>query len=305
MDNIVEWIEQNLGISPEIQRNIFLSLILVLVLSLIYQLISRSLIRRIPNVRARYQWQKAVGYLFFLLGFLVVAQIWFDGIRSLATYLGLLSAGLAVALKDPITDVIGWIFIMGNKTLEVGDRIQIGEHTGDVIDRGVFQFSLMEIGNWVDAEQSTGRVLQIPNGKIFTSVIANYSRGMQRIWNEIPVLLSFDSDWEKAKQILETIANEYANKEIEAAEAQLQNGSRSFMIQYNKLTPIIYTSVKDNGILLTIRYLCDPRQRRDSSQKIWEAILRAFKPHPDIRFVNEPKTAVESESHPSPSFPEE
>ena len=302
MEEISTWIEQNLGISPDIQSNLLASLLFVLGLSLIYQLVSRSLIRRIPNLKTRYQWQKAIGYLFFALGLLVVAQIWFNGIRSLATYLGLLSAGLVVALKDPITDIIGWIFIVGNKSLEVGDRIQIGEHTGDVIDRGVFQFSLMEIGNWVDAEQSTGRVLAIPNGKIFTSVIANYSRGMQRIWNEIPVVLSYDSDWEKAKKILERVANEYAGQESEAAETLLKNGLRGYMIQYNKLTPTVYTSVKENGILLTIRYLCDPRRRRDSSQVIWEAILREFRQHADIRFLNEPMQPVVSE--PAQELPE-
>jgi len=299
MKELSTWIEHNLGISPEVQGNLLASLLLILGLSLIYQIISRSLIRRIPNLRARYQWQKAMGYLIFVMGVLAVAQIWFNGIRSLATYLGLLSAGLVVALKDPITDIIGWIFIMGNKSLEVGDRIQIGEHTGDVIDRGVFQFSLMEVGNWVDAEQSTGRVLTIPNGKIFTSVIANYSRGMQRIWNEIPVLLSFDSDWEKAKGILEQVANDYADQESEAAESLLKNGLRGYMIQYNKLTPTVYTSVKENGILLTIRYLCDPRRRRDSSQVIWEAILREFRKHPDIRFLNQPKPPAESKPEPA------
>jgi small-conductance mechanosensitive channel len=305
MEELIQWIEQNLGISRIVQGRLLDSLVLVLFLWLIYKLVSRALIRRISDPRARYQWLKVVGYFTFAIGALAVAQIWFNGIQSLATYLGLLTAALTVALRDPITDIIGWLFILSNKTLEVGQRVQIGEHTGDVIDRGVFQISLMEIGNWVDAEQSTGRVLHIPNGRVFTTVVANYSRGMERIWNEIPVLLSFDSNWEKAKGLLEKIVDEHGRTESEAAEAQLQNGSRGYMIQYNKLTPIVYTSVRENGILLTIRYLCDPRQRRDSTQAIWEAILREFERQADIRFQNAPQPAAEAVPAGDGSLPEE
>ena len=66
----------------------------------------------------------------------------------------------------------------------------------------IFMFTLMEIGNWVDADQSTGRVIHIPNGKVFKEVLANYSKGFQYIWNEIPVLVTFESNWKKAKEIL-------------------------------------------------------------------------------------------------------
>ena len=57
------------------------------------------------------------------------------------------------------------------------------------------------------------------------------------------------------------------------------------MIMYSKLTPTVYTSVEDSGVLLTIRYMCDPRKRRSSEQAIWEDILRAFAEQPDIEFA--------------------
>jgi small-conductance mechanosensitive channel len=63
----------------------------------------------------------------------------------------------------------------------VGDRVQLGEYRGDVIDQRIFMFSLLEIGNWVDADQSTGRVIHLPNGKIFTEVLANYGQGFHYI----------------------------------------------------------------------------------------------------------------------------
>jgi small-conductance mechanosensitive channel len=285
MDEITRWLEANLGLSPQVQSRILESLVVVLVLWVMRQIVLRTVVYRMSDDRRRYQWQKTLGYVFFTLVVLLVWPIWFRGFQSLATYLGLLSAGLAIALKDPITDLIGWGFILWRRSFEVGDRIQIGEYAGDVIDQRIFQFSLMEVGNWVDAEQSTGRVLHVPNGMIFTNVLANYTKGSRYIWNEIPVLVTFESDWEKAKQILREIARHHSEQLSEGAEESFKQASKQYLINYGTLTSTIYTSVKDSGVLLTMRYLCEPRKRRDSTEQVWESILRAFAPHPDIDFA--------------------
>jgi small-conductance mechanosensitive channel len=174
---------------------------------------------------------------------------------------------------------------MWRRPFEVGDRIQIGNLAGDVIDLRIFQFTLMEIGGWVDADQSTGRVVHIPNGKVFTEAQANYHKGFQYIWNEIPVLITFESNWIKAKEILYQIGNKHAEHLSESAEQRIKEASRKFMIFYTKLTPTVYTTVKDSGVRLTIRYICEPRRRRDSEQAIWEDILKEFAKYSDIDFA--------------------
>lgn len=285
MDQLGLWLQQRLGIGSDTQLRLLETLLTLLVLWVLRWVVSRTLIQRISNSRTRYQWGKTLDYLFYIIGFLFIWPIWFSGIQSIATYLGLLSAGLAIALKDPIVNLIGWVFIFWRRTFEVGDRIQIGNYAGDVVDVRFFQFSLMEIGNWVDADQSTGRILHLPNGMVFTSVLANYTKGSQYIWNEIPVLITFESDWEKAKSILGEIARKHADKMVANAEASFREAARQYLIQYDKLGSTVYTSVKDSGILLTIRYLCEPRKRRDSTQFVWESILHAFKEHNDIDFA--------------------
>jgi small-conductance mechanosensitive channel len=156
---------------------------------------------------------------------------------------------------------------------------------GDVVDLRIFQFTLLEIGNWVDADQSTGRIIHIPNGKVFTEVLANYSKGFQYIWNEIPVLITFESNWEKAKEILQKIGSKHAEHLSESAKKKLRDAARKFLIFYSKLTPTVYTSVKDSGVLLTMRYLCEPRRRRGSEHAIWEDILCEFNKCPDYDFA--------------------
>jgi small-conductance mechanosensitive channel len=146
-------------------------------------------------------------------------------------------------------------------------------------------FTLMEIGNWVDADQSTGRVIHIPNGKIFTEMLANYSRGFQYLWHEIPVLVTFESNWQKAKEILLSIAQHRAEALSSTAERRVRQAAKKFMIFYTKLTPTVYTTVRDSGVLLTIRMLCEPRSRRGTEQSIWENILTEFAKHDDIDFA--------------------
>ena len=97
--------------------------------------------------------------------------------------------------------------------------------------------------------------------------------------------MTFESNWEKAKEILQGIADRNAAQLSQSAADRIRQAARRFMIMYAKLTPTVYTSVEDSGVLLTIRYMCDPRKRRSSEQAIWEDILRAFAEQSDIEFA--------------------
>jgi small-conductance mechanosensitive channel len=137
----------------------------------------------------------------------------------------------------------------------------------------------------VDADQSTGRIIHIPNGMVFTRTQSNYSSGFKFIWNEIGILLTFESNWTKAKELMLKIVSEHAKELSADAEKRIIEASKKYMIFYQYLTPIVYTSVKDSGIMLTMRYVCDPRKRRITEHEIWEDVLRAFATHVDIEFA--------------------
>lgn len=283
LDQAGSWLQTTLGISRVTENRIVYTLAVVLALWAIQRVVLGLVWRRTHNIRLRYRWQKATTYVTTPIGLLIVGRIWFPGgIGSLLTYLSIVSAGIAIALKDIFLNMAGWIFIIWRRPFVVGDRIQIGDHAGDVIDVRVFHFTLNEIGNWVDADQSTGRIIHVPNGKVITDVIANYSEGFQYIWHEIPVLVTFESDWAKAKQLLLEIVRRDSEEIVKAAEQSVKESSRKFMIFYTNLTPTVYTSVSEDGVLLTIRYLCEPRKRRVTEQLIWEDILHEFVKHDDI-----------------------
>lgn len=284
-DDLHKWISEVTGISSDTQNRLLATLIVIVVLWLIQKLISGLVLRRKDDPIKKYRWRKSLSITIYILSIIIIGDIWINQIRSMATFFGLVSAGLAIALRDPLVNLAGWAFILIRKPFEAGDRIQIGEFAGDVIDIRLYQFTMIEIRNWVDADQSTGRLIHVPNSKVFSDVQANYTTGFPYIWNEIPVLITFESDWEKAKEILVRIVNEKAEHISKPAETKIREAAKRFLIVYRKLTPIVYTDVRDFGVLLTMRYLCDARTRRTSQENIWEAVLAEFAKHKDIDFA--------------------
>ena len=268
-----------------IQAKIIATLLGVFLIIILRRSIINLFILKLKDAKIRYNWLRVTSYAAISFGIIIVGQIWLDGIGTIVTYLGLVSAGVAIALKDPIANIAGWLFILWSRPLEAGDRIQLGEHSGDVIDINFFNFTVMEIGNWVDGDQNTGRIIHIPNGKIFIETLANYGKGFEYIFNEIPVLITFESEWEKAKKILGKIAKDFGEQPSRAAEKEIKKASQKFLIQDQKLDPVVYTKVAESGVCLTIRYLCTPQFRRDTEQEIWEEILKEFKLEPNIELA--------------------
>jgi len=271
--------------SPLYYTQIIESVIIIVVILLIRWISLRIVSKRVGEPGARYSWRKNIGYAATFVGFLLVGRVWFEGMGSLATFLGLLSAGLAIALRDPVMDIAAWIYVLWRKPFAVGDRIEVGMIKGDVIDIRLFKFSVLEIGNWVHADQSTGRVIHIPNHLIFRDSIANYTSDFDFIWNEIEVVVTYESNWRKSKELLEKICSDHLEDFVKDAEEQVRRASRSYLIRYNYLTPIVYTEVTGIGVKLTMRYLSHARKRRSTSQALWEDILDTFAKHDDIAFA--------------------
>lgn len=285
MRKFTSFLEEIAGITVDTQYKVFISIVILLFLYVFKLLILRIVWRNTDNVKTRYFWKQLLAHIIPITAILMIGMVWIDAFRHLGTFIGLLSAGIAIALKDMLANIAGWLFIMFRKPFVVGDRIQIGPHRGDVIDLRLYQFSILEIGNWVDADQSTGRVIHIPNGKVFTEPQANYTHGFKYIWNELEVRITFESNWAKAKSVLETIIQNYTSGLIKPAEHEIKEASKMYMIHYQYLTPIVYTTVVENGIRLTIRYLCHAHKRRSSEVAIWEEILTQFKHYSDIQWA--------------------
>lgn len=273
------------GVTVETQTNAFLSLVVVVVVYFLRRGLLAVVAGRVDDQAARYRWAKRTASVAFVISAILLVQIWFTALRSLGTFLGLASAGLAIALKDLVADLAGWAFVVWTRPFDLGDRIQIGQFKGDVVDRRVFQFTIMEIGNWVGADQSTGRLIHIPNSMLFREPLANYTGGFPYLWNELRLMVTFESNWRKAKEMLGRIADDFAVDITREATDPHRGGDARFLIHFRKLTPVVYTSVEPSGVVLTLRYLCRPRERRGTAGQLWERILVALRSEPDIHFA--------------------
>ncbi|MBN2794199.1 MAG: mechanosensitive ion channel family protein [Clostridia bacterium] len=271
-------------INDPINANIIKTVLVLLVGYVFRGIIIRIVHKSVLDTKKYYRIKRNITYIYFSVVIIFLVGIWTKG-STLTTYLGLASAGLAIALKDLLINVAAWLFIMIKKPFVVGDRIEIQGRAGDVIDQRVFQFTLMEIGEWVHNDQSTGRMIHIPNSAVFTYPLANFTSGFQYIWNEVHVLLTFESNHKKAKELFLKIVEDYSLKDTDELKKELRNASKKYMIYYSVMTPIVYTDVKDSGIMLSLRYLCRPHDKRKTIEQIWEDILEVTRTHDDIQLA--------------------
>ncbi len=277
LDNFIQY---------EMRINILQTVLIILILWAIKKATVKLVFSDIEgDLKKQYHGRKTIEYILVIIGLLLVGNIWISNFQSITTFLGLLSAGIAIALKDIFVNIAGWLFIFWRKPFDIGDRIQVGDSKGDVVDLRLFQFSLLEVGSWVDAEQSTGRILHIPNSVVFTMPQANYSQGFDYIWNEQHLYISLDSDQKKAQAILLDIMNELMKDDFKKIEREFRKAKKDFFIAFTQYTPTVYIDINERGIQLSLRYLCSPRKRRIIQHQVTQAILDRLRSEKNIKIV--------------------
>ena len=280
----MEAFAETLGLSTG-QLKAVQSVLLVLIVVFARWVVLRVIHRRIGDPEVWYRARKIATYSATIIVLFFLLRIWLIQFENFATFLGLLSAGVAIALSDVLKNLAGWAYILTRRPFRTGDRIEIGDHAGDVIDIRVFRFSILEIGNWVHADQSTGRIIHVPNGLVFTSPVANFTEGFGFIWHEIPFLITFESDWKRAEAVFASILGEIAPGITGKAAERIKATAREYRIKYTHLTPTVYVSVEDSGVLLTGRVLVSVRQRRAVDQDIWKKLLQSIAGDPTIELA--------------------
>ena len=238
--------------------------------------------KRVKNIRAKHISRKSIIYFFTTLATLLVIALWIQYMRSVVVFMGVIGAGIALALQEAVLCIAGWFLIVARHPFRAGDRIELGGVKGDVIDIRIFQTSLLEIGNLVEADQSTGRIVNVPNSAIFKKESYNYNQGFEFVWNELKVLVTFQSDWKRAEELMLKHGVGVASGKEDVVKQKIDYMTRRYMIKYGKLTPIVYVDVKDSGVQLTLRYLSEARNVRSAQDALWRSILDDFKKEENV-----------------------
>jgi len=264
----------------------FISGVIIVSVFIVSLIIERLINKRIKNANLRHLSRKWIQYGRIIIIILILLFTWLKDPTSITTVIGFTSAGLALALHPVFMNIAGWLLIIIKKPINIGDRIEYKSIKGDVIDIQMFYTLILEVGNWVDGDQSTGRVVSIPNGKIFTENYFSTTKGFNGIWNEIKILITFNSNKDRAKKIIMDIANDLVNDEVlDTIRKEQVKMSKKYAIKPGKVTPITYFTIQPSGIQIELRYITLARNRRGIKTKLSESIYEAIHIAEDIEFA--------------------
>lgn len=236
--------------------------------------------------KQRYRARKFINTMVVLLVFAALVILWSQPLKGTGTFLGIIGAGLAIALKEPLLSIAGRLAIFAGNMYSVGDRIEINKLSGDVIDVGVFYTRMMEIGNWVGGDQVSGRLVQFPNASIFGAPVFNYTQNFSYIWDEIKLPVTYASNIEAVSKILMEVGESYTREFLKKAEADLENMRHSFLVPGVELKPAVYLKVTDNWVELTLRYVVDPKKRRSATTFIFGETFKRIQGRKDIQIAS-------------------
>lgn len=270
----------NLEQLPAWARDLPWRLILVVVLVSLayvaYRIVDRKIRGHVADPEKRHRYRKRVAYTVAVAIIVILSVVFFERLRGIGTLLGFIGAGLAIALREYLAAFLAWFYLVGQRNITLGSRIEVAGVRGDVIDIGVFKLTLVEVRGDEGGDQSSGRLVTIPNFKILTEAVFNFTTASPFVWDEIEFTVTFESDWEKAREILERIGAEIFEPYRSEVERGFRKLERDYAFRYGVTTPIVYTAVGQNGIQLRLRYLTHVRRRRGNRDAISRRALRRF-----------------------------
>lgn len=282
----------------------------ILVLWWLLALVGRhSIGSRDSDPKERYRKRQVFSTFVAIISVVAIVLLWARLLEHTGTFLGILGAGLAIALREPLLSVAGRIAIFASKMYRVGDRIEINKLTGDVIDVGFFYTRMMEIGNWIHADQASGRIVQFANAQVFGTPVFNYTRDLSFIWDEVFFPVTYDSNIKAMSKLMLDVGGQYTREYLQGAEQQLEHMKNYFLVPSVELKPNVYLKVTDNWIELRMRYVVDPKQRRSASNFIYSGIFDGMQGRKDIAIGSSTMDLTihgrdsRSESKPKPNQP--
>lgn len=253
-----------------------LSLILYLVIKLIIKLIEKGYSLKDRPGKVLFNFNQRVNIFGNIIYFLCLFLLWDNHLHNIVTIISFISAGATIALREVILNIIAGFYIKVAKPLEVEDRIEIDGVKGDVVLINLLNFKVLELGNRLNGEQSSGIIVNIPSSMIFKEPLKNYTTAFKYIWSELVVNINFDSDIDKTKEKLYEIVNknEVVKRIPKKMDKAIDEASGTYRIYYNNLKPIIYTGYNEDHIELTIRFLVHPKKERYVIDDLWTNIIK-------------------------------
>ncbi|WP_316932012.1 mechanosensitive ion channel family protein [Bizionia psychrotolerans] len=225
-----------------------------------------------PDISIRYKSQKAVEILGYILLIVVTISFFTGSIKDFALAIGLLTAGITITLQELILSIAGSFYIFFVGVYKPGDRIQINNIKGDVIDIDSVYTTMMEIGEWVSSDNYSGRIVKLSNAFVFKGPVYNYSKDFPFVWDEFNLPIRYGSDVELAKTIIVQIASETLSEYVSESKAKWSEVVNKYYIENAQVDPTLAITMTDNWIQFNLRYIVDYKKRRYTKHILNERI---------------------------------
>jgi small-conductance mechanosensitive channel len=243
-------------------------------------------INQVENKPARYNLTRVLNLVLVLviaiIGLSLIFASWYTALVSF----GVLSLILGFALQTPITSLIGWIYLLIRQPYRVGDRIQIGDARGDVIDVSYLDTTLWEFGGpYLSTQHPSGRVIKFPNSLVLNQTVYNYSWPLfPYVWNEIKFQVAYDSDLSFISQTMEQVVEEELGEQM----LDLVQVYRELLKQTPvdeldiRERPVVHFRASENTWLdAIVRYLVHPKESGRVKTRLTRKLLEKLNGEPE------------------------
>lgn len=227
----------------------------------------------LADTDARYRVKKVLSLIGAVAVFVFLGTVFSDRMSKLTVIFGMAGAGIAFALKEIIASVASWVALSFGGSYRVGDRVQLGEIRGDVIDIGVLHTTIMEMGQWVNGDLYNGRIVKISNNNVFNQPVINYSADFPFLWDELTFPVKYGSDWKQAADLMQTAADDVCGDFAEKSKDAWRQVVRKYRIEEAQISPMVTLRADHNWIEFTVRYIVGYSQRRTTKDLLFRRIL--------------------------------
>jgi small-conductance mechanosensitive channel len=259
---------------------------LIVIVLAVAQAISIYAIGRIEDATTRFT-LKRIEHLVVALAIAVIAvSILFVNWYPALTALGIGSIIIGLAVQTPMKSFIAWIYILVRRPYQVGDRVKIGDATGDVIDVGYLDTTLWEFGGeYLSTDHPTGRVIRFPNEKVLDTMVWNYSWPLfPYVWNEIKFQIAYQSDLQFVAETMQRIVEEDLGEEmVKRVEVYRELLARTPVdeLEVRSRPRVIFRVDQVTWLDAIVRYLVSPREAGSVKTRLLPKLLAALNEHPE------------------------
>lgn len=258
---------------------------LIVVVLAIAKAVKVYAIGRIEDAVTRFTLQRIQNLIASLLIATIAISVIFVNWYAALTALGIGSIIVGLAVQTPMKSFIAWIYILVRRPFQVGDRIKIGDATGDVIDVGYLDTTLWEFGGqYLSTDHPSGRVIRFPNEKVLDEIVWNYSWPLfPYIWNEIKFQIAYQSDLKFVAETMQRIVEEEIGEEmLKRVEVFRELLARTPVdeLEVRAHPRVIFRVDEVTWIDAIVRYVVPPREAGSIKTRLIPKLLAALNAEP-------------------------